>query len=298
MRIAVTGRNGQVVSALREVARADGVDIITLARPDMDLADPASVRSAVLAARPDLVINAAAYTAVDAAEDDEATAFAINAGGVQAMAEASAALGVPLFQISTDYVFDGSANRPYVEADIPAPLNVYGRSKLAGEVTAAANPRHAIFRTSWVHSAFGPNFIATMLRLARTRTELTVVADQIGSPTAALDIAQALLAMAGKAIAAPDDPKLSGVFHLTATGATSWAGLAEFVFAESARLGGPGAKVVPTTTAAYGARAPRPLNSRLGGTRLYDSTGIAMRDWREGAAATVARLLAEDRLIG
>ncbi|MGE3870785.1 MAG: dTDP-4-dehydrorhamnose reductase, partial [Pseudorhodoplanes sp.] len=244
--------------------------------------------------RPDLVINAAAYTAVDKAEDDAAMAQAVNADGAGAVARAAAELGVPLFHISTDYVFDGRAG-PYAEDDAPAPANVYGRSKLAGERAVAANPRHAIFRTAWVHSPFGPNFVLTMLRLARTRPELGIVADQFGTPTAALDIADALLAMARAIAAAPDDPTLAGIFHLTSQGWTSWAGLAAFVFETSAALGGPAARVREIATAEYPTRAARPRDSRLGGTRLADGYGIALPDWQLGVTETVRRILAEGR---
>jgi dTDP-4-dehydrorhamnose reductase len=299
MRVVVTGRTGQISRALQELAaRRPAIELVALGRPDMDLTDRASVAAAIIAARPDAVINAAAYTAVDKAEDDEAVAQAVNADGAAYVAEAAGVLGIPIIHLSTDYVFDGQADRPYVEADTPAPLNAYGRTKLAGErVVAHANPRHAIMRTSWVHSPFGPNFVVTMLRLAQTRPEISVVADQIGAPTSALEIADALLRAASRLAARPDDTALTGTFHLTAAGSTSWAGLAGFVFEQSRSLGGPPATVRPIETAVHPTKARRPLNSRLGGTRLRDGYGIEMAEWQVGVAETVRRILSESTLL-
>lgn len=293
MRIVVTGRTGQISLALQELAATrQDVELVALGRPEMDLIDPASVTAAIAAARPSAIVNAAAYTAVDKAEDDEAAARAVNADGAAYVAETASKIGVPVIQLSTDYVFDGEADRPYIEAALPAPPNAYGRTKLAGErAVAAANPRHAVVRTSWVHSPFGGNFVLTMLQRAKTMSEISVVADQIGAPTAALDIAEALLTMAKRLVDRPEDPGLTGVFHLTAAGAASWAGVAEFVFEQSRSLGGPSAAVRPIATAAYPSRARRPLNSRLGGTRLRDGYGIELADWRIGVAATVRRAL-------
>jgi dTDP-4-dehydrorhamnose reductase len=299
MRIAVTGRKGQVSRALQELAASrKDIELVALGRPEMDLTDRASVHAAVEAARPDILINAAAYTAVDKAEDDEAAARAVNASGAGFVAEAARAFGAPIIHLSTDYVFDGKADRPYVEADTPAPINAYGRTKLAGErAVAAANPRHAVVRTSWVHSPFGPNFVLTMLRLARTRPEISVVADQLGAPTAALDIADALLRMASRLAARPDDGALTGIFHLTAAGSASWAGVAEVVFEESRGLGGPVAAVRPVETKDYPTKARRPLNSRLGGARLRDGYGIEFAGWQSGVATTVRRILSEDAIL-
>ena len=183
MRIVVTGREGQVARSLVERGTmCDGVEVITVARPQLDLTRPETIMVALAAARPDIVVSAAAYTAVDQAEDEPELARAINAVGAGAVAEAAAKLGVPVIHLSTDYVFDGRSERPYTEGDLPAPQSVYGATKLAGEkAVAEANPHHLILRTAWVYSPFGKNFVKTMLRLAAERDEIAVVADQWGN---------------------------------------------------------------------------------------------------------------------
>ncbi|WDF74682.1 dTDP-4-dehydrorhamnose reductase [Novosphingobium sp. KACC 22771] len=291
MRIAVTGRNGQVVTSLIERAGV-GVEVIALGRPEMDLGDLATIAPAIAAARPDVVVSAAAYTAVDRAESEEEAAFAVNAAGAGAVAAAAQALGVPVIHISTDYVFDGTKPDPYVESDPVAPLGVYGRSKLAGEqLVLATAPDAVILRTAWVYSPFGVNFVKTMLRLAETREELGVVADQIGNPTSALDIADAVLAIAFRLYSAPDTAP-RGIFHMTGTGEGSWADLAEAVFAASAALGGPATQVRKITTADYPTPAARPANSRLCCDRLYEAYGLRLPAWRDAVKATAARLVA------
>jgi dTDP-4-dehydrorhamnose reductase len=196
MKIAVTGTKGQVALALIERARAlPHVEVFTLGRPEFDLARPETIWPALGYLRPQLVVSAAAYTAVDQAEREPKLAYGINATGAGAVAEAATRLGVPVIHLSTDYVFDGKKQGRYRETDTPAPLNVYGASKLAGEIAvAAANPRHLILRTSWVYSPFGTNFVKTMLQLASAREEIAVVADQRGNPSSALDIAAAVSA--------------------------------------------------------------------------------------------------------
>ena len=269
--------------------------MILVGRPDLDLAEPASILPALTAARPDIVISAAAYTAVDKAESEPARAFAVNAAGAGAVAAAAQQLGVAVVHLSTDYVFDGSGTRPYREDDPTGPLGVYGRSKLDGETAvAAANPRHVILRTAWVYAPFGANFVRTMLRLAATRDEVGVVADQHGCPTAALDIARALVAVA-KQLAAPgatERPDLMGVFHLTGQGEAVWADVAEVIFARSAEHGGPSARVKRIATADYPTPARRPANSRLDGGKLTAVYGITLPDWHVSVANCVTRLLA------
>ena len=290
MRIAVTGRAGQVVSSLIERAGM-GVEIITLGRPELDLGDPASIAPAIAAARPDVVVSAAAYTAVDRAESEEKAAFAINAAGAGAVAAAARALGVPVIHLSTDYVFDGTKPEPYVESDHVAPLGVYGRSKLAGEqAVIAAAPDAVILRTAWVYSPFGANFVKTMLRLAETREELGVVADQIGNPTSALNIAEAVLAVAYRLYSAPDQAP-RGIFHMTGGGEASWADLAEAVFVASAAQGGPWARVRRIATADYPTPAARPANSRLCADRLAQAYGLRLSPWREAVKTVVIRLV-------
>lgn len=290
MRIAVTGLKGQVVSALVEVGAAQGQDILALGRPDLNLADPASVKAAIAAARPDAVISAAAYTAVDKAESEPDLAHAINGAGAGAVAEVAAAIGVPVVHISTDYVFDGSKTSPYVETDKPNPVGVYGASKLEGErLVAAATPNHAIVRVAWVYSPFGNNFVKTMLRLAETRDELGVVADQFGGPTSAHDIAAGLITVAKHLVEDPD-PKRRGIFHLPPTGEATWADFAIQIFQGAREQGRKGANVRRIATADYPTPARRPANSRLNGQKIADAHGIVLPDWRMSLGACLDRL--------
>lgn len=291
MRIAVTGRDGQVVTSLVERAGLSdkSFTVLALGRPELDLAMPETVGPALRAARPDLVVSAAAYTAVDQAEDEPEAAHAVNAAGAGAVAAAAAELGVPIIHLSTDYVFAGDLDRPYAEDDPTAPQGAYGRSKLAGEeAVAKANPHHAILRTAWVYSPFGKNFLRTMLRLAADRDEVAVVADQWGNPTSALDIADAILAMAEPFRAAPAS---AGVYHLAGTGSTSWAGFAREIFAASAAFGGPSAHVRDILTEAYPTKAKRPANSRLSTEKLGRSFGWQAPDWRQSCRQVVERLV-------
>ena len=278
---------------MRELAAADEtLTVVTLGRPELDLAQPETIAPAIAAARPDIVVNAAAYTAVDRAESERDLAFAINAAGAEAVAEAAAKLGVPVIQISTDYVFDGTKPAPYVETDAPAPLSVYGASKLAGEeAVAAANPRHVILRTSWVYSAGGANFLLSMLRLARERPALRIVDDQYGSPTQADDIAAGIVTVA-RALASGKGA--TGIFHMTAAGETTWCGFARAIFEESAKRGGPSVPVEPITTADYPTPAKRPKNSRLDCTKIAEAYGIRLPHWRERVESCVAAVLASD----
>jgi dTDP-4-dehydrorhamnose reductase len=293
MRIAVTGTTGQLVRSLLACAPAAGVAVIAVGRPELDLQQPASVQQALAKAEPDCIVNAAAYTAVDKAENEPELALAINGTGAGAVAAAARAFGVPLIQISTDYVFDGALPRPWRESDATGPLGTYGRSKLAGEQAVAASTEdYAILRTAWVYSPYGANFVKTMLRLAETRDEIGVVADQIGSPTSALDLADAVIAIAKALVERPQDASLRGIFHAAGRGETSWAGLAEAVFAASAALGGPSAKVRPIATSEYPTPARRPANSRLDGSLLAERYGLRLPDWQGSVRACVAALLA------
>lgn len=270
--------------------------VIPVGRPELDLAQPASSLQALAAAEPDCIVNAAAYTAVDKAEAEPDLAMRINGFGAGVVAAAAAALGVPLIQISTDYVFDGTSPRPWRESDATAPLGAYGRSKLAGEEAVAASTEdYAILRTAWVYSPYGGNFVKTMLRLAETRDELGVVSDQLGSPTSAPDLAEAIIAVARSLVAHPDDASLRGVFHAAGTGEASWADLAEAVFAASAALGGPSAKVNRIATADYPTPARRPANSRLDCSLLAERHGVRLPLWRDSVKICVATLLAQSR---
>ncbi|WP_113448621.1 dTDP-4-dehydrorhamnose reductase [Rhizobium cremeum] len=291
MRIAVTGTQGQVVSALLERGPAAGVEIVAVGRPQLDLTDLASMRTVLAGIRPDAIVSAAAYTAVDKAESEEALAFAVNAAGPTAIAEVARELGIPIIHLSTDYVFPGDKQGVYVETDATGPVSVYGRSKLAGEIgVAAANPNHAILRTAWVYSPFGNNFVKTMLRLAETRDTLNVVADQHGAPTSALDIADAVIAIA-KRLRDDPDPKLRGVFHLTGGGEATWADFAETIFAALRAKSGKSVSVGRITTTDYPTPAKRPANSRLSNEKLKQAYGIVLPDWKESTNVVLDRLL-------
>jgi len=294
MRIAVTGLAGQVVTSLVERGPLAGHVIVPVGRPALDLAgDAEAVRAALAAARPDAIVSAAAYTAVDRAEAEPELAFAVNAAGAGKVAAAAAALGVPLVHLSTDYVFAGTGTRAWREDDPACPQGVYGASKLAGEeAVLAVHANAAILRTAWVYSPFGANFVKTMLRLAETRGEVGVVADQTGNPTSALDIADGVLAVAAN-LAGDADPALRGVFHMAGAGDIHWAGFAEAIFAASAVRGGPSARVQPIATADYPTAAARPANSRLDCAKLERVHGVRLPQWRASLAPVIERLLGE-----
>lgn len=292
MRLAVTGREGQVVRSLIERAASSDVVIVPLGRPEFDLTDEVhEIVSAVKAVEPDAIVSAAAYTQVDRAESDNAAAFAINAEGPRAIAEAAASLGVPLLHLSTDYVFDGASHAPYTETDETNPTGVYGSSKLAGEkAVLGAYGNCAVLRTAWVYSPFGANFVKTMLRLAAERDEVSVVADQHGNPTSALDIADGLIRVASNLIESPASD-LRGTFHMTGQGSASWADLAEAVFAFSAELGGPSARVRRIGSKDYPTPARRPSNSQLNSAKLEQVHGVRLPDWHASAKEVVRRLV-------
>jgi len=293
MRIAVTGQSGQIVRAMLERAPA-GVEVMALGRPGLDLEKPETIAPAIIACRPDIVVNAAAFTAVDLAESEDAAAQTVNGMAAGEVAKTAAGLGIPVIQISTDYVFDGALTRPYREEDPVSPISAYGRSKLAGErAVAATAPDHVILRTAWVYSPFGKNFVKTMLRLAETRDAVGVVADQRGCPTSALDIADAVFTVAHNLLAAPDDASLRGLFHMSAQGEASWADVAEAVFAERTRLGGAAVRVDRIATADYPTPARRPANSRLDCAKLQQFHGVTLPDWHGSLQACVQRLLSD-----
>ena len=295
MRIVVTGGpDGQVLLSLAERGGAAGHDVVALGRPELDLmGDEEAIVRVIEQAEPDVVVSAAAYTAVDKAESERDLAFAINAHGAGAVAKGAERLGVPVIHISTDYVFDGSKLAPYVESDVPNPVSVYGASKLAGEeAVLAASPNSVVLRTAWVYSPFNANFVKTMLRLASDREEVGVVADQRGNPTSALDVADTILAVAANLIAS-DERKLRGVFHMTGQGEGSWADFAEHVFAASASVGGPCASVNRISTADYPTPARRPANSRLDSSRLSEIHKVRLPDWHASTDEVVRRLVEE-----
>ena len=287
--ILVTGGAGQVGLELARVAWPARVRLHTPARAELDLADADAVRALFARIPFKAVINSGAYTAVDKAETEVAAAFAANAMGPALLAEATRSAGIPLVQVSTDYVFDGSGEQDYAETDPVGPLGVYGASKLAGEYAVrTGNPRSVVLRTAWVLSVHRANFLKTMLRLAADRPALRVVDDQTGSPTSARDIAQALADITLKMIADPDAP--TGVYHFVNGGSTTWAGLAREVFARSAALGGPSAEVEGIATADYPTPARRPSNSRLSTFKITRDYGVAPRPWQDAVAEIVAEL--------
>ena len=278
-RVLVTGRGGQLATALAAALPARGFEVAAVGRPEFDFDAPATIAAAIAAAQPDAVVNCAAWTAVDAAEDQEAAAFRANAIGPALIAAQCAASGIPLVQVSTDYVFDGRKGAPYVETDQPNPLGAYGRTKLAGEWAAlAGNPRTLVLRTSWVFAAMGNNFVRTMLRVGAERSELRVVADQHGSPTAAPDLADAIVTVLSCIRADGWQDAYRGVFHATGTGFTTWHGFAEAIF----NAGGPRPVVQAIATADYPTRAARPADGRLDCGRLAATFGVRLPPWQEG----------------
>lgn len=281
MKIVVTGKEGQVDTSLQMLADATpGVAVLRLGLPEIDLSRPATLEAAIRAAAPDVIVSSAAYTAVDKAESEPELAQRINGDGPGELARIARRLDVPIIHLSTDYVFAGDKLGVYDEDDAPAPDSVYGSSKLSGERQVAAGAAdHVILRTAWVYSPYGHNFVRTMLRLAETRDEVAVVADQHGCPTYAPEIARAVLAVAHR-LRADSDPGLRGLFHLTGQGETTWAAFAEAIFAAQGRRGGPSATVRPITTADYPTAARRPANSRLSGVKLKHTYGLQLDPWR------------------
>ncbi len=282
MRVLVFGRTGQVA---RELARrATGITLEAHGRETADLGDPAACAALVRASDADAVIVAAAYTAVDRAEEEEALATTVNAEAPGAIARAAAAAGIPIVHISTDYVFDGSGDAPFAPGDATGPLGAYGRSKLAGEeAVRAAGGVHGILRTSWVVSAHGSNFVRTMLRLGAERERLRIVADQVGGPTPAAAIADLCYAMAAKLGL---EPALSGTYHVSGGPDVSWAAFAREIFARA----GVDCAVEDIATAEYPTPARRPLNSRLDNASTAAAFGLPRPDWREGLDAILAEL--------
>ena len=293
MRILVAGSTGQVAQSLVLRARMSSHTVLAMGRPGFDLTDAETISARLDEFQPDAIINAAAYTAVDAAETDEEHAHAVNSAGAGSLAAEAARRSLPILHLSTDYVFDGTKAEAYDESDQVAPLGAYGRSKLAGERRVAAeNPQHLILRTAWVFSPFGSNFVKTMLRLAATRDEVGVVADQIGSPSYAPHIADALLAMCD-ALTVPStlDAGDWGLYNIAGACAASWADVAEEVFAVSRSIGGPVAIVKRITTQDYPTPAKRPANSRLDCAKLSSGWNISLPDWRQGVFDCVKRLV-------
>jgi dTDP-4-dehydrorhamnose reductase len=295
MSVLVTGGSGQLAQALAAAA-PDLVRVV--GRPAFDFDRPETIARAFDVASPDLVINAAAYTAVDAAETDAEAAFRANRDGSAALAQLCRAADVPLIHISTDYVFDGTKGAPYVEGDPVSPQGVYGASKLAGEqAVLASGARAIVVRTSWVYSHTGRNFVRTMLAAARKTRSLRVVADQVGCPTTAIDLADALLAIAARLRGEGWQDRFGGVVHAAGTGWTSWHGLAVATFEEAARYGAPVPEVAAIRTEDWPTPARRPADSRLDCTRLGAIFGVALPPWQDGLRRTIAALAAAGSVV-
>ena len=290
MKLLVFGRTGQVAREICQLAKP-GLEIMALGRDQADLTDPAACAAAIASTDADAVINAAAYTAVDRAEEEEGLAHTVNAKAPGAMAQAAAAKGVPFLHVSTDYVFDGGGRKPWREEDPTGPLGAYGRTKLAGEqAVAAAGGVHVILRTAWVFAGHGSNFVATMLRVGKDRDRLTVVDDQRGGPTPARAIAAALVTMAEGLTDGATGSEKTGIFHFAGQPAVSWCGFAREIFARTGWDQTP--EIAPIRTEDWPTPAARPANSVLDCSRVEQELGIEVPDWvtqLEAAWPAIAR---------
>jgi dTDP-4-dehydrorhamnose reductase len=293
MRILVIGRSGQVGQALAERCEARTDLIVHFApRAELDLIDESEILRIIEFRQPDIIVNAAAYTDVDGAEDEPETAWRVNADAPGILAAAARRVGATIVHFSTDYVYDGLGDQPLSETARVAPVNQYGRGKLAGEDRIReALPNHVILRTAWVYGPFGRNFVRTMLELGKTRDRLEVVEDQVGSPTSSLDIADAVLAIIAQ-WGKDSRIGLGETYHLAGRGHASWAELARHVFAVSGELDGPTASVIGIPCSAWPTRAQRPRNLRLDTRKLEATFGYAAPHWRESVRRDVARILA------
>lgn len=291
MRLLVTGRGGQLATKLAELGEPD-MEIVAVGRPELDICDPESIDRVLARFRPDVVVNAAAYTAVDRAESETELVFAVNRDGAANAARAAARIGAPVIQISTDYVFPGEKKGAYGECDQTSPLNVYGRSKLEGErAVSAITDRHFVLRTAWLYSEIGSNFVKTMLRLAGDRDEIAVVADQFGNPTSAADLADGIVRMA-RAVRKDVGFGRFGTYHLCGSGCCSWAEFARAIFDASSVFGGPCARIADIPTSEYPTPARRPVCNCLATDRFQREFGWRPPDWQVSLKPVVKNLLA------
>jgi dTDP-4-dehydrorhamnose reductase len=291
-RILIFGEHGQMALALARACTRRGDVVLSLGRSSVDIADKPAVISATTAFRPDLVVNTAAYTGVDRAEDEADAAFRVNRDGASHVAAAAAAAAVPVIHLSTDYVFDGNKAAPYLETDEANPINLYGRSKLEGEAAvAAANERHIILRTSWLYGPEGHNFVKTMLRLARQGDEIRVVDDQWGTPTFAPDLAAGIIAV-GERMCGADGVSGAGIYHGAGSSATTWFRFARAILSRSAEMGAPACRVSPISTREFPTRARRPADSRLDSAKLERVFGIRLAGWETALEHCLEQLIA------
>lgn len=293
-KILVVGRSGQLAHALAGLAQVGGYEIVCAGRPECDLVQPDTLQRTIDRVEPRMVINAAAYTAVDQAENAIEAAFAVNAEGVGALGKICARHKIPMVHVSTDYVFDGSADKPYAPDDPVAPQGVYGKSKAAGEAALRETlDQHLILRTAWVFSAGGRNFLTTMINAGATRGELRVVDDQHGTPTYAADLASGICEIAARALDNTNQATW-GTYHLTNAGATTWFGFAGEIFACRKRAGLAVPEVIAITTADYPTPARRPAWSVLDCSETESAFGVRLPDWKDATARCVAELIDTD----
>ncbi|MCK1631836.1 MULTISPECIES: dTDP-4-dehydrorhamnose reductase [unclassified Bradyrhizobium] len=291
--ILIAGRNGQLASCLRDLANLRGLPAVALGREELDLEVREGIDRMVASVAPSMIINVAAYTAVDQAESETGKAFSINRDGAAALADIAWQRNIPFVHLSTEYVFDGAKHEAYDESDVPAPLNAYGASKLAGEAAVlAAHPLATVVRSSWIYSAIGSNFVRTMLRLAETRPIVKVVCDQQGSPTSAVDLAAALLHIAERSLT-DDRRTAAGIFHVTGQGTTTWHGFAEAIFDGLSRRGRQPPKLEAITTEQYPCAARRPPNSRLDSSKAERVFGIRLPAWLDSLETCLDQLVGE-----
>src|SRR5262245_56649325 len=289
MRLLLLGGTSQVGEEFRALPHPTDVNLVAPGRAEIDLQDPAAIAQVIAAEPWSAVINSAAYTDVDRAESEEPLAFAVNAEAPSRLAVETGRRGIPLVHISTDYVFDGRKGAPYVERDTVAPLNAYGRSKLAGERgVQAANPRHVILRTSWVYSPYRKNFVRTILRLAAERDCLTIVADQRGCPSAARDIAQACLDISLRCAIEPEQAPY-GTYHFAGAGETTWFEFARTIIDMTADRHGRSSQIVPIRTSDYPTTAVRAADTRLDCAAVVREFGVKLKPWRQALADTIDR---------
>ena len=277
LRFVVTGTTGKIARSLVANAAAAGVEVLAVGRPSLDLTDLDSLAPAIRASRPDVLVSAAAYTNVEGAESESDLASTINVHGAEALANCARSLGIPIIHLSSSYVYDGMQSAPYRECDPTEPLCTYGRSKLMGErAVAGAHPEHMNLRLSWIYSQFGWNLVTAMLRQAERSSNVRVVADQIGNPTSAADVAGGIIAVGRNLVLGKPQRESYGTFHLSAPDIITPAAFAAAIFAKSAKCGGPTANVIPITRAEYTSKLRRPANAALDSTKIAEVHGVLL----------------------